>query len=233
MDRESILKKIDEYGEKNGLLCVLNRNYKEFITRDMEVRPMILYPGFYLDDYELYEEALKDVDTTSQRFVVIVANLVNFVAKKFGFYGDELTRQQILINGNVKKDGFVDAVSISEFIGKDAAMCVERSALLHNLLKLLDIDDVLIFGSFESKIQANSGKHCYNLVTTPKGKHALVDATNYTTVIIDGEEKFLPTIVQITDEEYEGLVKKETEYRLNLGHHLYHGEKKAVDWIYS
>ena len=128
--------------------------------------------------------------------------------------------EMLFFNGESDEDGFLQGVSIQKYIGKNAAMCIERAAFLHNALRLLDYNTTLLLGKFQSKRENLNGNHAYNLVVTKNNKYLLVDATNYTKILKDSKKVLVPTMFKLTLEEYEGLLSGKMPYQFNKAMHV-------------
>lgn len=215
----NVEEKIEMLAKRTESVSMLGRKVTEFLSQSAEIRPNLLFPGFYLDDNTLYEEAMAEIEE-KDTIIPILLKLVVYMVKKFGLYGDEKSRQDVIFSGESDEDGFLEGVSIQKYIGKNAAMCIERASFLHNALRLLDYDTTLLLGNFQSRGENLNGNHAYNLVVTKNSKYLLVDATNYTQILKDSKKVLVPTILKLTLEEYEGLLSGKTPYQFKKAMHV-------------
>ncbi|MDO4282983.1 MAG: hypothetical protein Q4D02_05025 [Clostridia bacterium] len=209
-------------------ISIFHRATAEFLSSTAEIRPSVIFPGFYLDNEELYEEALHDAKDISDT-VYNVNMLIGYMVKKFGVFGDENRRMDILLNGKADEDGMIGGVSITEFIGQDAALCCERSAFMHNCLRLLGYKDTIIFGKIKSEKANVFDNHAYNILVTGNANHCLIDATNHSK---RANGNFIPTIFKLDLDTYTGLLTGSLTYKVNMIDHAFTGDKMEVDWEY-
>lgn len=228
----NVEEKIKMLEKRTGTVSMLSRKVTEFLPKCVEIRPNFIFPGFYLDDNTLYEEAMGEIEE-KDTIIPILMKLIGYMVKKFGLYGDEKGRNSLILSGESDEEGFIQGVSIQKYIGKNVAMCIERAAFLHNSLRLLDYTTTLLLGSFQSKRENLNGNHAYNLVVTKNNNYVLVDATNYTRVVKDSKEVLVPTILKLTLEEYEGLLNEKTPYQFNKAMHVTrYPIVEEYDWEY-
>lgn len=90
--------------------------------------------------------------------------------------------------------------TISSLKGKNAAMCVERASLAHNLFKSLNINSTLKF--LEIKIDGKYDAHAFNLIEYDN-KFYIFDSS----LRRREKDKFSPIFIEIPKEYYLQLVK--------------------------
>lgn len=223
----NLREKINSLDKREDTVCILSRAIREFIDSKTEIKPVLMYPGFYLDDMSLYKEAIKYVDNYNST-IAITMNLICFIILKFGMFGDMKIRKTILFNGREDEDGIIGGVSITDFIGKNAALCLERASFLHNCLTLLDIPDTLIIGNI--MFGDSDESHAYNLITTKNKKYLLVDATNY--MVSVESHKYFPCIFKLTEREYYGLIAKKIMFEASQEKNPIKKEFFDIDYLY-
>lgn len=98
---------------------------------------------------------------------------------------------------------------VSDFKGKNAAMCVERAMVAQNLLKLLGINSYYKC----SGILKNDNKevHAYNVVEYD-GKYYVLDATIPTVK----DDEISPLVAEIPQEVFEELIKTRTREGISV-----------------
>lgn len=223
----NIEEKINSLEKRTHTISILSGLIEQFIDAKVEIKPTLIRPGFYLDSISLYKAAINFV-TDSDSTIGIVADLMLFISILFGCECTEESRWKVIDSGDVDEDGFIDGVSIIKFIGKNAALCLERASFLHNCLMILDICDIMKVGNII--FDDEDSPHAYNLVTTKNNMHLLVDATNYMIGVED--EKYYPFIFKLTEEEYFGLINDKIMFNATREKNPLKGEFLDFDFLY-
>ncbi len=226
----NVEEKIDMIDKRDQNVTIMSKIVREFISDTVEIKPNILYPGFHLDDISLYKESIKSIEM-EENTLKVIRTIVYYIADIFGIEGNRKKRMQILCSGDKDEFGFSKSVSITKFIGKNAAMCLERAAFFHNTLKILGFDDILKIGSM--KYNDVEGIHAYNLLITKKGNYALVDPTNFVINIKNEKRRFTASIFKLKKEEYEGLLKGNVVYKADNSKHPHKKYIEDFCWQYS
>lgn len=113
------------------------------------------------------------------------------------------TEEDVIDNKNGK---------ISDLMGKNAAMCVERASVAHNLLKSININSSLKFS--EIIIDSKKDIHCFNLIEYDN-KYYLFD----TALVMKQDDKVSPLLVEIPHEYYEYFkqdIRGKSEYAIQI-----------------
>lgn len=208
----------------------MSRLVRDFISDTTEIKPNVLYPGFYLDDITLYKEAINDIER-EENTLKVIRTIVYYIVSKFGMEAYNKKRMHILCSGNTDEFGFTKGVSIRKFIGKNAAMCFERASFLHNSLKIVGFDDFLKIGSM--KYSEDKVCHAYNLLITKNENYVLVDPSNFVINARNGKRRFTASIFKLTKEEYYGMINGYTVYNANRTKHPQSKYLENFMWLYS
>lgn len=202
------LKYIIEQTAKNGKMETLSpddKTYSDFILPDVKCFANSNFDqSFLLDDASVYVNFIKIAAPIAKKYTKpeetfpnIIQEIDLFVNNYFGYGRSELERNILNINLD-------DSHSISNYAGKNIASSFERSALAHNLLKLIGLDSELIMTDYSA----------YNLIFF-KDYVMLYDPTNYSTFELDGEKKAFLSLSENTKEEIDQFISGERELRLN------------------
>lgn len=226
----NIEERIKSLEKREQTVTSMSKVVRDFISDTTEIKPSVLYPGFYLDDITLYKEAINDIER-EENTLKVIRTIVYYIASKFGMESYSKERMHILCSGNADEFGFSKGVSIRKFIDKNAAMCLERAAFLHNSLKILGFDDVLKIGSM--KYSEEEGNHAYNLLITKNGNYVLVDPSNFVIKIKNGKRRFTASIFKLTKKEYDGLINEYIVYNANRTKHPQGKYLENFMWLYS
>lgn len=200
----SVSRRIKELDKRTVDISMYDRGTDEFLAEKVQIRPHPVFPGFHLDNITLYEEALNDViELTGTLYNV--NKIISYIYEKFGMYGTS-SGIAILLQGRERVNGKCVGVSIDNFVGKGVALSCVKASFLHNCLKLLGYDAILVFG-YIKKGDLQEEPLAYNLVSF-SDKYYLVDCCNYT---CDGD-KVIPNIFELTQEKFEELIYGEGGY---------------------
>lgn len=127
-------------------------------------------------------------------FEKICTLVYDTVTEYFGYGADSIKRLEVF-----KTIDEVDHTPLSDIKGMDAAMCVERAMLSHNLLKFIGINSTLKISEIMNDEKLDT--HAYNLIPN-KGKYFIFDSS--LPKIIDS--KVTPLVTEMTSDAYE-LIK--------------------------
>lgn len=226
----SVEKRIKSLEKREQTVTIFSKVVKEFIADNAEIKPYILLPGIYLDNISLYEEAIENIGNEDNT-LKIVRNIIYYMADKFGIYGDNTKRINILSSGEVDEYDIIKPVSITKFVGENAALCLERAAFFHNCLKILGLDDILKIGSLRfSNIEEN---HAYNLIITKMGNYLLVDPNNFVVINKDGKRMNSECVFKLTKDEYYGLLEGNISYNADKTKHPVKSYVEDFNWQYT
>lgn len=173
-------------------LSGLSGNYKGFLRPDSEVIPYFLGTGFYVNDDDIYNLALRHARDFRTLFAPKLENdpekLYRNVAiwatqyaqqEYFGNLGPseegKIARQSLLARGEDIEEENVLPTSIAEF--KNVAMCAERAAVANNILRFFGMNPVFVMGELRVGDQ-KSALHAYLVFKNSNGQDTIYDPTN-------------------------------------------------------
>lgn len=126
--------------------------------------------GDFSDAYKILKEKIKNIDNLSiEMMTQIVYEVVWEYFGDISNVSDRLNYFPDLDNENILGIG-----KISDLKGKNAAACVERSALAHNLFKFLNVKATYKFSQI--KIDGKDDVHAFNLIERDN-KYYLFDSS--------------------------------------------------------
>ena len=206
-----IIKEIEKHTED---ISMYGRGTGLFLTPYVQIRPHPVFPGFYLDNLTLYEEALEDVEFTESLDNVI--KVISYIYDVFGKTGSGVDEMRLLLQGKERVKGKCKGVSIDSFVGKNIALSCEKASFLHNCLKILGYEAYLIFGYFKKDDQESEVGVAYNVAKINE-KFYLIDSCHY----IEEGDKTIPNIFEISVDDYDNLIFCLDEYVSNDKDHYY------------
>lgn len=169
---------------------------------------------FYLDDLEIYKDFIKYLinelilrEQHSITFDSLILAIQEFVIRTFGpsiNYND-------LYHFYCQME--YEHVSIKDIYKKNWAVCIERTTFVHNLLKMLELDDTII--TCELSFNTSSEGHVVNCIRN-NDEYYIIDFTNYSFEYIDIIENdktavgiiknVIPTVIKLKKEEYDDFM---------------------------
>ena len=193
--------------------------------------------GIKIDDKDIYGFIVDMIrrsnnnDITKNSYIMNVIQTV--IVHYFGKKGIASNRNKMYIGLNdFEDDKSLKSLSIKEFMGKETAMCTERSAVGQNLLAFLGYDPIMIYGDLSVKDSVVNEAHAFNCVI--RGKTAmLVDF--FHPVYKDGKlEK--ASCYKVDEEQLKKFLKGKGQIEVN--HKKYHTEngeviEEVTPYVYS
>lgn len=197
---------------KDGFSFFQHTSKSDFIGPDVDMMASAVSLPFHLDDDSVYEDLDKLKAQNTEKFKdQIDAHRISIVTAQwmvmnyFGTTGNHQKREDIYFNDHWDKD----SVSMREFKGKNAAVCLERSTLAHNLLLAAGEEDQLLAGDCD--LNGKPEAHSFNVVKSEDGYY-IFDPTNPSFGEVDESgnlEAYSPAVYPITNENYEKLINGE------------------------
>lgn len=197
---------------KNGFSFFRSTSKSDFIGPDVDVMASAVSLPFHLDDYSVYEDLDKLKAQNTEKFKgEIDAHRISIVTAQwmimnyFGTTGNHQKREDIYFDDHWNKD----SVSMAEFKGKNAAVCLERSALAHNLLLVAGEEDQLLAGDCE--LNGKPEPHSFNVVKSGNGYY-IFDPANPSFGEVDETgnlEAYSPAVYPISDDDHKRLMNGE------------------------
>lgn len=146
--------------------------------------------------YVILKEKLKNCDMTFESLMVVIYNIVT---EYFGTFENASIRTYNYKSTD-KISSTDDIGKVSDLKGKNAAMCVERAMVSHNLMKALGINSY-----YKASMIINNGKnegHAYNIIEFNE-KYYIFDATMPKL----SENTITPIIAEIPKEVFDEITK--------------------------
>lgn len=207
-----------------------NVEVKGFISKNTRIKMAGASDGFKLNDFSYYNDLVRVIRQADEKKVNNNNYIMDAIQRRimiyFGMLGSENKREKIY-NGFLENESNQD-LSISNFKGKDSAMCVERSAMGQNMLAFLGYNPMMIYGMYSDEKGANIG-HAYNCILRSKGS-MLIDFTNPTYGIKDGKLSYLkPSIYKLNIEQTKELQEGNAEIEVDhVDYNIENEEKKLI-----
>lgn len=171
---------------------------------------------FYLDDLEIYNDFSKYLIKRlllEEREIITFDDLILatqlFVIRTFG----PSTNESDLYHYFCQRE--YEHVSIKDIYKKNWAVCIQRATFVHNLLKMLGLDDTIINCDLTSNNKKEwAVSHVLNVVRN-NDEYYIIDFTNYSLeyddIIVDDKtlmeiKNVIPTVVKLTQKEYEDFI---------------------------
>ena len=144
--------------------------------------------SFRMDDTSFYKTIVDYIKNTPADHItrdgkinnnyimdVVQCTILNYL----GLHSSEARRNALYDSKIDLNDALLDdtTLSIGDFKQKNAAMCVEKSAMAQNILAFLGYNPMMIFGYLSSEKGAINEGHSYNCIIR-NGKAILADFTN-------------------------------------------------------
>ena len=211
-DIENYVKNRLNYLEKKSekkLISALTGIKSGYITKDSPIHASLIFSSpFYLDDFNLYVKFvkhLKQFNREKSSENIIDLDVFTLICSMFVidlFYDSSkktIDRHDLY---DLKAE-----LSIRDFYKNGSAKCIEKSAVMHNLLCFLGIPSNLIIGELKLKGEEEGEElHAYNIVNDPKKNLWLVDFTNYVKVINKaGIKTTVPTLMKLNTQDINEL----------------------------
>ena len=211
---EKFINKLNKNDEKKCINFVEEKQYSELLSPNTIISDSILsLVHFNLDDIIIYKEFMEYITDyfVFRKWQEITFNdlifvIQNFIIQTFGPSGNH----SILYGYYCQKED--ERISIKDLYNKNLAVCIERTALSHNLLKLLGLNATIITCelSFIKEDSTSFEGHVVNSVRN-NDEIYLIDFMNYSRdyATKNDEENVLyvrnvkPTIIKMTNQEYE------------------------------
>ena len=171
---------------------------------------------FFLDDFEIYNDFSKYLIKRlllEEREMITFDDLILatqlFIIRTFGPSDNERDLDLYFCQ---RED---EHVSIKDIYKKNWAVCIERATFVHNLLKMLELDDTIINCDLTSNNKKEwAVSHVLNVVRN-NDEYYIIDFTNYSfeynDILVDDKafmelKNVIPTVVKLTRNEYEDFI---------------------------
>lgn len=220
--KEIVSARLDEFrrqSEPQQYFIMLNGTIKEFIHPESSVESYQHYlqawepRGIRIDDEEIYTQFVQTAVNLKREGLLSGASMSTIVP--FAIEGTlreylgGFPSPDILKNHSFYAFYGQEGIrSISEFKGKNKAVCSQIAPTAHNLLRFAGFDSTLIY-SWENLLGDEQFSHVYNLFNT-ENQHFIFDPTNPALVFNEQERSIgtFPAIYPVSQEEFQGIISK-------------------------
>lgn len=176
--------------------------YNGYISSNSPIKASKSAEAFYLDNINIYYDFIIQYKNhiNEEDLLKMFQDLQEYFTETFGLIGSEKKRREVYCTHSKElKEKITDKelLSIHKLTEKGAAMCLERSAILQNILSLLGLNSYFIYGKLE-KVVSNDNiikeLHSYNIVKITKDDYMLYDISNPVSLEFEGIKKYFPAI---------------------------------------
>ena len=186
--------------------------YNGYISSKSPIKYSKSAEPFYLDKIDIYYNFIKKYrkDINETDILKMLQDLQNYFIDSFGLVGNQEKRDKVTHEYTNK------LLSVSSLTKSGAAMCLERSAILQNILTILGLNCYLIYGKL-IRIKGNEETeelHSYNLIHIKDDDYLIYDITNPLSIETQNEKKYFPAINVISSMELKSIINGE-EYNFN------------------
>lgn len=164
--------------------------------------------GDIREAYEILKQVIKERQPST--FIEKCECVMETVTRYFGDYSNINDRLSYFPDEDMIDYYKLKCGTLADIAHKNAAICVERSMLSQNLLKVLGIDVTIKIGGFIN----NDGKpdaHAFNLVVD-NGKYYIYDSTQPTL----REGIVSPIVAEIPKEVYDEVIKPRSDDGISI-----------------
>ena len=190
--------------------------YNGYISSKSPIKYSKSAEAFYLDKINIYYDFINKYKKHINELDILkmLQDLQDYFTNSFGLIGSQKIRD--VVTHEYAKKIKNDTLSISDLTKTGAAMCLERSAILQNILSILGLNCYLIYGKL-IRIKENEETeelHSYNLIHIKDDDYLIYDISNPLSIEINNEKKYFPAINVINSLELKSIINGE-EYNFN------------------
>lgn len=186
--------------------------YKGYISSNSPIKSSKSAEAFYLDNINIYYDFIRQYKEhiNEDDLLKMFQDLQNYFTDTFGLMGSQKKRNEVYCeySSELQNKLFDEGLSVHKLTEKGAAMCLERSAILQNILSLLGLNSYFIYGKLE-KISINntsSELHSYNIVKITKDDYLIYDISNPLSLEYNNEKYYFPAINVIGEGQFNDLI---------------------------
>lgn len=194
--------------EDNKILSI----YKGYISSNSPIKSSKSAEAFYLDNINIYYDFIKKYKKhiNEDDLLKMFQDLQNYFTDTFGLMGSQKKRNEVYCeySSELQNKLFDEGLSVHKLTEKGAAMCLERSAILQNILSILGLNSYFIYGKLE-KIgldDTSSELHSYNIVKITKEDYLIYDISNPLSLEYNNEKYYFPAINVIGEGQFNDLI---------------------------
>lgn len=184
--------------------------YNGYISSKSPIKFSKSSEPFYLDNIDIYYDFIINFKNhiNENDILKMLQDLQEYFTNSFGLTGSQKLRDIVTKEYSIEKNKKLinENLSISAFTSTGAAMCLERSAILQNILSILGLNCYLIYGKL-IRTENNVSKeelHSYNIIQIKENDYLIYDISNPLSLEYNSCKKYFPAINVI---DYEKLCK--------------------------
>ena len=187
--------------------------YKGYISSNSPIKSSKSAEAFYLDNINIYYDFIDQykVHINEDDLLKMFQDLQNYFTDTFGLVGSQKNRNEVYCEHSIElqtKRTDNELLSVHKLTEKGAAMCLERSAILQNILSILGLNSYFIYGKLEKIMIDNTSfeLHSYNIVKITQDDYLIYDISNPLSLEQNGEKYYFPAINVISKNELDDLI---------------------------
>lgn len=191
--------------------------YNGYISSNSPIKSSKSAEAFYLDNINIYYDFIVQYKNhiNEEDLLKMFQDLQNYFTDSFGLIGSQKKRNEVYCEHSIElREKITDKnlLSVHKLTEKGAAMCLERSAILQNILSLLGLNSYFIYGRLEKirESETTSELHSYNIVKITKEDYLIYDISNPLSLEYNGEKYYFPAINVISEEILNNLISGES-----------------------
>lgn len=191
--------------------------YNGYISSNSPIKSSKSAEAFYLDNINIYYDFIVKYKNhiNEEDLLKMFQDLQNYFTDSFGLIGSQKKRNEVYCEHSIElREKITDKnlLSVHKLTEKGAAMCLERSAILQNILSLLGLNSYFIYGRLEKirESETTSELHSYNIVKITKEDYLIYDISNPLSLEYNGEKYYFPAINVISEENLNNLISGES-----------------------
>lgn len=187
--------------------------YKGYISSNSPIKSSKTAEAFYLDNINIYYDFIVQYKEhiNEDDLLKMFQDLQNYFTDTFGLTGSQKKRNEVYCEHSIelqRKNATNEPLSVHKLTEKGAAMCLERSAILQNILSILGLTSYFIYGKLE-KIgidNMSSELHSYNIVKITQDDYLIYDISNPLSLEHNGTKYYFPAINVINNGQLNDLI---------------------------
>ena len=218
--RNYIIKRLIEL-EKNSKIQNLGMTnddkivsvYEGYISSKSPIKSSKSAEPFYLDNINIYYDFIKQYKNhiNEDDLLKMFQDLQNYFTDTFGLTGSQKKRNEVYCEHSIELEMRItsnEQLSVSKLTDKGAAMCLERSAILQNILSILGLKSYFIYGTLEkiSFDEITKELHSYNIVKITEDDYLIFDISNPLSLDHENKKYYFPAINVINEGQFHDLI---------------------------
>lgn len=218
--RNYIIKRLIEL-EKNSKIQNLGMTnddkivsvYEGYISSKSPIKSSKSAEPFYLDNINIYYDFIKQYKNhiNEDDLLKMFQDLQNYFTDTFGLTGSQKKRNEVYCEHSIELEMRItnnEQLSVSKLTDKGAAMCLERSAILQNILSILGLKSYFIYGTLEkiSFDEITKELHSYNIVKITEDDYLIFDISNPLSLNHENKKYYFPAINVINNGQFHDLI---------------------------